>query len=440
MFGATSAFGAAGATTASNTKVGAQIDTDGGATSAVGAAGATTASNTKVGAQIDTGAGATSAGGAAGDTTASNTKVGAQIDTGGGATSAVGAAGATTASNTKVGAQRKLGVNPAGADTGVGSLGAAGGVRANTAVGVEADTGGGADLLFHVGDLSYATGHEAEWDRFMEQIEPLSARLPYLTAQGNHERDYPSSGSAIGVGDSGGECGVPTQSRFHMPTCERPNTQPCVSSPRPASHVELSIDAPGPVPASPADDGWYSLSQASCHFLVLNTEMPSSNGSRQFSFVEADLAAVDRRLTPWVVVLGHRQMYSGDAMTPQNGLADLEPLLFRYHVDLAVWGHMHYAQASCPLYHGRCVTHTDAAGYDAPIHLVVGNAGQPLDPLPVSLAPWSRWAESSWGFAHLRIANATHLDVDFWRDAPLDRDATLAHTLRLTRSFPRVET
>ena len=42
---------------------------------------------------------------------------------------------------------------------------------------------------------------------------------------------------------------------------------------------------------------------------MLNTEMSSLNGSRQHSFVEADLAAVDRTVTPWVFIVGHRQMY-----------------------------------------------------------------------------------------------------------------------------------
>ncbi len=52
----------------------------------------------------------------------------------------------------------------------------------------------------------------------MAQIEPISAYVPYVTGMGNHERDFPGSASLFGGGDSGGECGVPTQARFHMPT------------------------------------------------------------------------------------------------------------------------------------------------------------------------------------------------------------------------------
>ena len=73
----------------------------------------------------------------------------------------------------------------------------------------------------------------------------------------------------------------------------------------------------------------HSHRQGPVHFLNLNTEMASTNGSRQFAFVDADLAAVDRTATPWVFVFGHRQMYSANAVTPQNDLGDLEPLMLK---------------------------------------------------------------------------------------------------------------
>ena len=140
----------------------------------------------------------------------------------------------------------------------------------------------------------------------------------------------------------------------------------------------------------------YSFNQGSAHFLNLNTEMNSSTGSRQYEFVAADLAAVNRTLTPWVFVFGHRQMYSGNSIAPQNSMGDLEPLLMkyvhslpntcsvqvqtlqphysakfdcRYKVDIAFWGHIHFAQQTCPMFQGHCVNQTDEAGYDAPIHV-----------------------------------------------------------------------
>ena len=194
---------------------------------------------------------------------------------------------------------------------------------------------------------------------------------------GNHERDFPGSGSTIGSGDSGGECGVPTQARFHMPTCAQPNTKPCIGTKHVGAtatttdHSSVVLGASkarrrGPVGSS--DDGWYSFEQGPLHVIMLHTEVSSAVGSRQYEFVAADLAAVDREKTPWVIIAGHRQMYAGNAKGPQNALNALEPLLIGHKVDLAFWGHIHYAQRSCPMVNATCVTTTDAAGYDAPIH------------------------------------------------------------------------
>ncbi|KAJ1480082.1 hypothetical protein T484DRAFT_1811917, partial [Baffinella frigidus] len=71
------------------------------------------------------------------------------------------------------------------------------------------------DLVLHIGDISYARGYASEWDFFMDQISPIASRIPWMTAVGNHERDWPSSavgnheidwpssGSAVGNIDSG---------------------------------------------------------------------------------------------------------------------------------------------------------------------------------------------------------------------------------------------
>lgn len=302
--------------------------------------------------------------------------------------------------------------------------------------------GGNIDVILHPGDLAYATGYESEWDRFMEAIEELASQAPYMTGQGNHERDYPGSGNSIGAGDSGGECGTPTQARFHMPTCVEPNTAPCVGATNRSGEPALRLNKlplKGPVPTSPADDGWYSFDQGSAHFLMMNTEKSSAVGSRQHTFMDADLAAVDRTVTPWVFVFGHRQMYSGNSMTPQNAMGDVEELLMTHKVDIAFWGHIHFAQASCAMFKAKCVTTKDAAGYDAPIHAVIGHAGQSLTKIPKPKAAWSIWNDAHWGFSHLVIANATHLDLNYYRDAPLTTPlAPLAHTFAINRAYPRV--
>jgi hypothetical protein len=90
------------------------------------------------------------------------------------------------------------------------------------------------------------------------------------------------------------------------------------------------------------------------------------------------------------------------------------------------------------MYNATCVTTKDAAGYDAPIHAVIGNAGQSITKVPSTKAPWSIWNDPHWGFSHLLIANETHLDLNFYQDAPLTKDAPIAHTFAIDRKFPRV--
>ena len=76
--------------------------------------------------------------------------------------------------------------------------------------------------------------------------------------------------------------------------------------------------------------------------------------------------------------------------------------------------------------------------YDAPIHAVIGNAGQSLSVFPTPVAPWSRYEGHEWGFSHVTAHNATHLTLDFYADAPLDAVAPLHDTHTLHRQFPRV--
>ncbi|GAB4830195.1 hypothetical protein Ancab_019837 [Ancistrocladus abbreviatus] len=74
------------------------------------------------------------------------------------------------------------------------------------------------DAIYHIGDISYATDFLVEWDYFLSQITPPASSVSYMTAIGNHERDYITSGSVYRTPDSGGECGVAYEAYFAMPT------------------------------------------------------------------------------------------------------------------------------------------------------------------------------------------------------------------------------
>jgi len=42
---------------------------------------------------------------------------------------------------------------------------------------------GNADLVLHNGDIAYATGYLATWERFMSQISPMASRLPCVAVR-----------------------------------------------------------------------------------------------------------------------------------------------------------------------------------------------------------------------------------------------------------------
>ncbi|XWS56806.1 hypothetical protein CRYUN_Cryun09bG0117300 [Craigia yunnanensis] len=83
---------------------------------------------------------------------------------------------------------------------------------------IEEIENGNVDSIFHVGDISYATGFLVEWEFFLHLLSPLASQVAYMTVVGNHERDYADSGSRYPGPDSGGECGVPYKTYFPMPT------------------------------------------------------------------------------------------------------------------------------------------------------------------------------------------------------------------------------
>lgn len=228
-------------------------------------------------------------------------------------------------------------------------------------------------FVSHIGDISYARGFSWIWDEFFNQIEPIASHIPYHVCIGNHEYDWPSqpwrpdwSYSIYGK-DGGGECGIPYSLRFKMPGNSSfptftgsPNTQ----------------------------NLYYSFDAGVVHFLYMSTETNFLQGSAQYNFIKGDLERVDRNKTPFVVIQGHRPMYTTsnevrDAPIRQKMLEHLEPLLVQNNVTLALWGHVHRYERFCPMRNFSCVdvssNFTSRGG--APVHVVIGMGGQDWQPI-----------------------------------------------------------
>jgi len=202
------------------------------------------------------------------------------------------------------------------------------------------------DMLLHIGDISYAVGFSAEWDEFMDQISPISMKIPYMTGIGNHERDFRKTAFMTGD-DSGGECGIPYERRF-------------------------------PMPGVSGDQPWYSFNFGNIHFTIMSTEHDFTYSSAQYQWIAQDLSSVDRTATPWLIIAGHRPMYidslnnmnwTGDQPVAQLLRDNIEPIMLKYRVNLAFWGHHHSYQRTCPVFQENCGPSW------WPIHAVIGMAG-----------------------------------------------------------------
>jgi hypothetical protein len=264
----------------------------------------------------------------------------------------------------------------------------------------------GTNLALHIGDISYAVGHSYRWDAFMSQIQPVAAQLPYMTAIGNHEMDWDGSfNNYMNSNDSGGECGIPYNARFRMPS-----TPPFQAK----------------KPASPKTVHYYSFEYGSVTFVIIDTETDLTPGSIQHAWIHATLASVDRKRTPWLIMGGHRPMYVSTYDWPGTGKfgdqafgevmkESLEKLLYDYDVDLALWGHVHLYERTCPIYQYNCVGNYSDPG--APIHAVIGMAGMYLSYTTVMPQPsWSTVRTVQFGYTILEALNATSFHFRFYED------------------------
>ena len=76
--------------------------------------------------------------------------------------------------------------------------------------------------------------------------------------------DHPAPVPGLDGGDSGGECGVVTSRQLPLPL-------------------------------------WYSVNVGSIHVIAMCTEVDFTVGSAQWTWLEQDLARLDRRAYPWVL-------------------------------------------------------------------------------------------------------------------------------------------
>ena len=197
--------------------------------------------------------------------------------------------------------------------------------------------------------------------------------------------------------DSGGECGVPTSRRFAMPQ------------------------------GSPGSNGvfWYSFTAGNVHVAMVSSEHDPSPSAPMGAWLARDLAAVDRSVTPWLVLGIHRPMYETEAYAGDfavaNGLREiLEPLLLATKVDVVIAGHYHSFLRTCAVEKLVCTP-------GAPVHYTTGAAGQSLDNAPLYPSKYvEKYDGDNFGYSVI-TTNATTMRL-VWRwnkDDSIQDDVTL---------------
>lgn len=320
----------------------------------------------------------------------------------------------------------------------------------HSTIGRLSDTMDDFELVIHPGDFAYAddwfvkphnfpdgkAAYQGILHQFYNQLEPISSRKPYMVGPGNHDTDCTEIPFTSGLCPEG-------QRNFSAYTHWFGNSMPTAFglslNSIPTSPTGIQDSARRAAQHLSKPPFWYSFEYGMVHVTVIDTETdfptapdgpdgsaklnsgPFGAPNQQLDFLQNDLASVDRSLTPWLIVTGHRPLYSlgSDACQPCRDA--FESLFFRYGVDVGVFGHEHNSQRLAPVVNDT----VDPNGMDdpaAPMYIVAGGAGNvegvsgvDIEPDLPAYAAWSYTAD--WSYGALRVMDRNRLQVDFVRSA-----------------------
>ncbi|KAE8805310.1 purple acid phosphatase 22-like [Hordeum vulgare] len=236
---------------------------------------------------------------------------------------------------------------------------------------------GGADydMLLLPGDLSYADARQPLWDSFGRLVQPLASARPWMVTEGNHEAE--ALPGAVGFAPF-----LAYNARWRMPREES-------GSP---SNLYYSFDVAG----------------GAAHVVMLGSYAEFEQGSEQYAWLERDLAGVDRRATPWLLVLLHAPWYNTNQAHQGEGeamRAAMERLLYEARVDVVFSGHVHAYERFTRVYDNEA----DGRG---PTYITIGDGGN-REGLALKFlkdhesAHLSVFREASFGHGRLRIVDET---------------------------------
>ncbi|GMP25748.1 hypothetical protein CsSME_00002457 [Camellia sinensis var. sinensis] len=186
----------------------------------------------------------------------------------------------------------------------------------------------------------------------------------------------------------------------------------------------------------------YSTNYGMFKFCIADTEQDWREGSEQFVFIEHCLASADRLKQPWLIFLAHRVLgYSSDAsyavegsFAEPMGRESLQKLWQKYKVDIAMFGHVHNYERTCPIYQNIC-TNKEKHYYKGPlngtIHVAAGGAGASLSPFTTIQTHWSIFRDLDYGFVKLTAFDHSNLLFEYKKS----RDGNVYDSFRISRDY-----
>jgi hypothetical protein len=184
-----------------------------------------------------------------------------------------------------------------------------------------------------------------------------------------------------------------------------------------------------------SNGSYYSANIGLNHIVVLSSEVLALGpyggvtAEAQAAWLAADLAAVDRAATPWVVATFHRPFYCSNANSWCGAGAwqanpvrlAFEALFMQHGVDVVLSAHEHSVELTWPVVGGRAVQF-DYDSPRAPVHVIAGaagcneNKGECLNPMGPAAGNWSRARlagdPEQYGYSRFWAANATHWHLE----------------------------
>ncbi|KAI0005660.1 Metallo-dependent phosphatase [Xylariaceae sp. FL0662B] len=297
------------------------------------------------------------------------------------------------------------------------------------------------EFIVHPGDLAYAddwyykpknvldgeNAFQAILENFYSQLSPISGRKAYMASPGNHEAACQEIPYTTSLCPAGQKNFTDFMTRFGDTVSSAfPSTSSVEAAKVNANKAQLLSKPPF----------WYSFEYGMVHFTMINTETdfedapdgpggsaglesgPFGTPNQQLEFLEDDFASVDRTITPWLVIGGHRPWYTTGGSGCEPCQAAFEPLLYKYGVDLAIFGHVHNSQRFQPVYNDTA----DPNGLNdpkAPMYIVAGGAGniEGLSSVGSNLSYNAFAYADDFSYAKVSFLDANNLQVDFIRSA-----------------------